>query len=213
MKEHPILFSAEMVRALLAGRKSVTRRMSRQWLKVKAGDRLWVRETHAIERDVMGDEPPFRDGRPIKTAEDTDEGHTWMQAHYRATDPTPSLMCNHEKCEGEPCTRPWKPSIHMPRWASRITLEALEDARVERLQHITEEDAEREGLTCLAVDPYEFDAEDKSYEAALARALGPGEFTAKFAFMRIWSTLHAKPGERWEDNPEVVRVGEFRRVA
>lgn len=173
MKEHPILFSAPMIQALLAGRKSVTRRLSKQWLKVKGGDKLWVRETFII-------------GYP------TGEPHHWScirpsdfqgdgRAFYRADgdDPKDGPQLN------------WKPSIHMPRWASRITLEAVEDARIERLQEITEDEAVREGAFSH-IDDYAPDRTEPE--------------TQLLGFRRLWRTLHTKHGERWEDNPEVVRI-------
>jgi hypothetical protein len=64
MKSHPILFSGEMVRALLAGRKTQTRRLSDSWMKVKAGDELWVRETWAS--------PEADKSRPGRVAYDAD---------------------------------------------------------------------------------------------------------------------------------------------
>ena len=169
MREHPILFSDPMIQALLDGRKSVTRRMSKRWLKVKAGDRLWVRETWA----------PFGDRAVI----------------FQATN------------IGYPVKR-WKPSIHMPRWASRILLECDEDARVEQLQDITEEDAQCEGV------------EEVTHSDGVGRCWRTygSEFishsaTARDSFASLWMTLHTKPGEQWGDNPEVVRVGSFRRIA
>ncbi len=95
----------------------------------------------------------------------------------------------------------------MHRTSSRIQLESLEDARSERLQDITEEDAEREGVNLYVpghgpVTPFEIGC-DPGY-------LMYGKY--RLGFEEIWSTLHTKPGERFEDNPEVVRVGAFRRV-
>lgn len=162
MKEHPILFSAEMIHALLAGRKSVTRRISPSWLKVKNGDHLWVRE-HLRRPD--GDPWLYAaDNQPVMVAKATETAMVaW--AHHKEQD--------------------YCPSIHMPRWASRITLEALEDARMERLWDISDEDARREGMeSCTPADQ----------------------------FRALWDTLHTDPGERWEDNPSVIRVGEFRRA-
>ena len=126
MKERPILFSGEMVRAILDGRKAQTRRTVKGSIVVgdpycppcpygAQGCRLWVRETFAYTDQHINYEPG------------------WV---YRATDPDWSEM------EGFK----WKPSIFMPRAASRITLE-VERISVERLQDITEEDARAEGVT------------------------------------------------------------------
>ena len=160
MREYPILFSGPMIRAILADRKNVTRRLSSQWLKVKAGDRLWVRETFA----------PIGEHAVIHQA--TNIGYSVAR---------------------------WKPSIHMPRWASRILLECEEDARAESLQDITEEDAQREGV-------------DKSRCGIAGYAMEP-VYSYRTGFVRIWSTLHTKPGETWLENPTVIRVGAFRRIA
>ena len=87
----------------------------------------------------------------------------------------------------------------MPRWASRIQLECLEDAREQRLQDITEEEARLEGV--LLCNPER------------APWVTGGKFTSHLAaFNDLWSTLHTKPGERWSDNPTVIRLV-FRRIA
>lgn len=132
MKERPILFSAPMVRAILEGRKTMTRRVIKpqrsEWALVEGcqekilscpygqvGDRLWVKET--FRTDAYIDE----------------------RVEYRAT---PTVEAQVESYDPMP---KWKPSIFMPRKHSRITLE-ITGIRVERLKDITEEDAIREGI-------------------------------------------------------------------
>jgi len=165
--EYGILFSAPMVRAILAGRKSVTRRMSKQWLKRKCGDVLWVRETWGII-NAWPDDVQYqyiRNGGPWRPNE----------MAYRADEP-----------QGDYC---WRSSLHMPRWASRITLEVTEDAREEQLQDITEEEAMREGF----------------YQAVHESEHGVGQDVIGW-FAGMWRSLHDKPGECWDDNPTVVRI-------
>lgn len=128
MIDRPILFSAPMVQALLAGRKTQTRRLAwgeiahrvsgisirrpSIWQKVKPGDRLWVRETHYVES------AGYKDG-------------SGKRILYRATDPDAPAA--------------WTPAIHMYRFASRITL-VVTATMIEGLQDITEVDAMREGM-------------------------------------------------------------------
>lgn len=166
MNERPILFSGEMVRAILEGRKTQTRRIVKNQpilgvngytLKViqeeafekygKPGDRLWVRETWSVNWhskdwesgvvDDWGNVAPSRI-KKIKTAEELLSHETLI---YRADE---KFM--NESIEDRGFK--WHPSIHMPRWASRITLE-ITDIRVEQLQDISEEDAVAEGIDQL----------------------------------------------------------------
>lgn len=154
MKEKPIIFSTEMVKAILQGRKTMTRRIVKPQPTIiidarkspnvafalsaefeingsrtiicpygQIGDRLWVRETFAA---VM---PPMGPG---------DDLPDWCNYRYKAD---PILW-------DEPVDWKWKPSIHMPRLASRITLE-ITDIKVERLQDITEKDAIKEGIKII----------------------------------------------------------------
>ncbi len=172
VKDHPILFSGPMVLALLEGRKTRTRRLSKRWLKVKAGDFLWVRETLTRSGGMVQYVADFSPTTRIWPSD-------WKQ------DP--------------------RPSIHMPREFSRIALEATEDARLERLQDITKEEALAEGISVLPLQ----DVSDPSawYQSA------PGvhqERTAVASFGCLWNSLHTKP-ERWCDNPELVRLA-FRRL-
>ncbi len=155
-KERPILFSAPMVRAILDGRKTVTRRPVKVQPRSRAdigsygkgqpfirnpdvtkrntecpfgkpGERLWVRETCLIN-----------DYRETNVPE---EERAETEIVYRA-DPLPCW-------EGEESEIRWRPSIHMPRWACRILLE-ITDVRVERLQDISEDQAKAEG--CFFTD-------------------------------------------------------------
>lgn len=170
MKERPVIFNGEMVRAILDGRKTQTRRVIanvgsdnciplQKPTKTKdgifthvmdapghglcpfgqVGDRLWVRETWA---DVNHDGHPaiaYRAddglrfiGEDDGEVEDPNLEKYWFAQWYA------DLISD---VEGN-----WRPSIHMPRWASRITLE-ITAMRVERLQDISEEDAIAEGGT------------------------------------------------------------------
>lgn len=191
MTERPILFNGEMVRAILDGRKTQTRRMVKfafpppnmphpdMYLGVgcplgQAGDRLWVRETFVQGWDIE----PVTD-RLMQFDDDGNElpKKTW----YRATDSDIYWSDN----DGWETNTPWKPSIHMPRSASRITLE-ITDVRIERLQSISEADAKAEG-----VEPA---------ECCLAHYHG---------FSKLWQNVYGS--ESWEANPWVWVI-EFRRI-
>ena len=218
MTDRPILFKAEMVRALLDGRKTQTRRVLKlhpsidnksftvfppeeiieltpgefragvcHYLSTGAlsgpykigytvGDRIWARETFVVESNFnidsnTGYPRPFNDGRPAKyTNYHHDGGSYWEQCHYRATDEKPEL--SYDDVDGPHCR--WKPSIFMPRWASRITL-IVTDVRAERVQDISEADAKAEG----------------------------GQ---KLAFAGLWERINAKRGYGWEANPWVTPI-------
>lgn len=236
MKERPILFSAEMVRAILGGRKTQTRRVvspppPKDWSPMPKlesntgrqcdaehcgawshegdadtdirhcpygtpGDRLWVRETFVVESNFNLDSeanypPPFNDGRPIKRESDPEWGNYWKQCHYRATDELPDLIDpNTDKQCG------WKPSLYMPRWASRLTLEIVK-VRVERVQDISGRDVWAEGVDNGASNP----------------AMGVRwENMQRMTFEKLWDSINAKRGFGWNTNPWVWVI-EFRRIA
>lgn len=178
MKERPIIFSTEMVRAILNDRKTQTRRVIKpqplslnpylrgnasieidigqkhkpQWIKCpygQPGDRLWVRESWHIDED----DP--------------------QNPYYKAEEKHPEIFPK------------WNSPIHMPRWASRITLE-ITKVRVERLQEISEYNALKEGCQSELM------------------------FSARTNFIGLWNSLHKKE-YRWEDNPWVWVVS-FKRV-
>lgn len=166
MKERPVIFNGEMVRAILDGRKTQTRRAlnwKRQpytemaerddgslwpwaedgerggdiWFPCpfgEVGDRLWVREAY------QG--PLFNFDQMETYLEDTSKFERPEFCEYRADGGrTPEYYDADDNLR-----HGWKPSIHMPRWASRITLE-ITGVRVERLQDISEADAIAEGGT------------------------------------------------------------------
>lgn len=163
------------------------------------GDQLYVRETFCIETNYeTGSKfaPPFTDGRPVNWVDDEDfSGRYWQQCHYLATDPTPELNIG----EDPPGVR-WSPSVHMPRWASRITLEVT-DVRVERVQDISDGDCCDEGLAAIN---YYVDGGSPEYEAAEHAQLGglsiPEGSCERHWFHCLWDRCN-KPGFKWADNP------------
>lgn len=191
MRERPILFSGPMVRAIIEGRKTVTRRVVKPQPDFlgsmtapntpfktlgaglhgqivcpygQPGDRLWVRETFA----VYGDEK-------------------MAAIHYRADRP------HHVGQKG----MGYKPSIHMPRWACRILLE-ITAVRVERLQEISEAQARAEGVQQDS-DGW-FDYQAPSTQCCTS---------AVESFRTLWSSINGT--ESWTANPWVWVV-EFKRV-
>lgn len=245
MRELPILFIAPMIRAILDGRKTVTRRVVKPqpparngivnaaycghpdvWLPTgnicddtpkrwtcpygRPGDRLWVRETHALEHDVEGGEPTHADGRPILRRPDDDVDGIlplWTQPHYRATDPAPDLCCDREgcaQCRDHDMGPHWRPAIHMPRWASRITLEVTA-VRVEWLQDISYEQALAEGAMNAAqtIDHFQPGGEETGDETARRLRWPQRDFEL------IWESINGAGS--WAANPHVWVV-EFRRV-
>jgi hypothetical protein len=219
MKERPILFSGPMVRAILDGKKTQTRRIlkgsteckgpynpaymeahkgDKGWRDIcphgKVGDRLWVRETHMIESNFNIDSnegypPPFKDGRPINWVTDHQYGDYWEQCHYAASDEKPEL------CRDDDGLLGWRPSIHMPRWASRITLEVT-DVRVQRLRDISHDDAIAEGFGSHLSVP-----DDKAPH---------GRTWGRLGFSQLWDSINGKT-HPWESNPWVWALT-FKRI-
>lgn len=201
MADYGILFSAPMVRALLDGRKTQTRRLASSPLaKRKKGDRLWVRETWQAGMGCDGPQITYR------ATPDYFDLPYWDGPDYGAG---PSF--NYDHCPGSDFSEnladvisgdgPWRPSIFMPRWASRILLEIV-DVRFQRLCEITREDAISEGLKL-----------HKTYQGARGPIeawcvdhpqKGVGHPVEIFA--GLWDELHAKSGERWRDNPQIVAL-------
>ena len=217
MRERPIIFSGPMVRAILDGLKSQTRRIIKLeefqesttpgydyafrkrgcWQDVRlkdmlapprgnypfrcpygvVGNHLWVRESYCYEMvegryvyNEYGNPHTFyrADGIDIASV-DEDGFQKWRKDGMEAS--------------------PWIPSIHMPRWASRITLE-ITDIRPQRLQEISEEDAKAEGIDY-----------DPSAPAALSH---------RTSFAHLWDSINSKRSP-WNENPWVWVI-DFKRI-
>lgn len=236
MKEHGILFTAPMVRAILAGTKTQTRRIAKApkgWVLdgalhidfgvsvlkcsrnvgdeseteiekklVRAphgpvGRRLWVRET-------VGVLPEYPDAL---TMPEYEGGHDPHRLLYRADEPR--KLVGHYGIDWS--KRRWRPAIHMPRWASRITLEVTR-VRLERVQSITEDDARAEGVVGEPCDHVRQSCEDIG-------CCGP---TARGMYGALWDEINGKPklsrggkakstAYPWASNPWVWAY-DFKRV-
>lgn len=224
MKERPILFSGPMVRAILEGRKTQTRRVLKpqppamtrdvrtfhhpdprthfwafdgasllDWVQPcpygEVGDRLYVRETWQHSNHPFGPYEP--------------DCCVFYRADYLDDPLGPDLELSRDGIR-----RQWRPSIHMPRAASRITLEVT-GVRVERLNSISEADAIAEGVDRLA--PYSIYW--RNYET---HTLGPNcdDYTcldARESYRSLWGSLNAERGCGWDTSPWVWVV-QFKRI-
>lgn len=237
MKERPILFSAPMVRAILEGRKTQTRRLVKH--------KHLTEETHARALQV-GCRKAIDELSELPCPYGAVGDRLWVQESWAAgccESPTeitcaPSAMnpretalyyaaCNYPQTQFK-----WRPSIHMPRWASRITLEVI-GVRVERLQEISEIDAIAEGIEkncsaarwidgrwmippnngCPRQSRYGCDLCSDEWMNYLDDEYGDPCLSAKEAFESLWDSINAARNEAyaWKANPWVWVV-EFRKL-
>lgn len=221
MKNRPILFSAPMIRAILDDAKTQTRRIVKAKLAAELTDEGWPNVPPLAIASVMESCPYGQPGERLWVRE------TWTappgsvkydEVLYRA-DLTDEQMAEERVLMGlagsmaavaSDRPMPWRPSIHMPRWASRIDLEVT-GVRVERLQNITEQDARAEGIQVPVTD---VDAPPGKVHVLIdastpykPRKLGH-EFRAEFAC--AWERINGNRAP-WASNPWVWVV-EFRRV-
>jgi len=181
MVDRPIIFSGPMVRALLEGRKTQTRRIIKPqpdqecvpppgWppVRIAVGDSLWVRENW----------------RPVHSG-DPSRGARYM-ADLSGPDQTK-----------------WKPSIHMPRWASRLTL-VVTGVKVERLQDISEEDAIAEGIEDVTGEVASSDKSLRFWKRYRDGGWNSYVDSPIGSYASLWTEING-PGS-WEANPWVVAV-------
>ncbi len=184
----PILFSTTMVRALIDGQKTQTRRPAASELaKAMPGDRLWVHETWHVR---------FRDQEPDKPTRDYHDTPRDQRAERLAEDVHFYEQEMRKRCNRRFMPSRWIPSIHMYRWASRLTL-IVEALRFCRLQEISAAEAIAGGTGVKEVPNPQARHQPSADEVAGAP---PSQFGSH------WDSLHRKPGHRLVDNPEVVSL-------
>lgn len=205
MRVLPILFNTEMVRAILDGRKTCTRRLIRKHIENKYLEYdEWVRavappgSTYLREKELYEQYPPYQPGDILYVRE------TWCGLPVNEAGHMRGHTIFYYKADGE--LRPkgwrgtWHPSIHMPKEAARIWLRVT-NVRVERLQEITENGAKTEG----AIDNRGFiHSPENEYDRI---------HTAREHFIEIWnSTIKKSDLDRygWDANPYVFVI-EFER--
>lgn len=217
MSSRPILFKDEMIRAILDGRKTQTRRVvklpkNHVWGSFfdgqicpendlsslgypvdelrcpygQTGDRLWVRETWQgplVDDDIEERPVDLESPKYCAYAADGSKAPEFMDAD-------------------DNLQRRWRPSIHMPRWASRIMLE-ITGVRVERLRDISYQDAQAEGVQTETADPwfYHIPTERNVYDFAADEPQG--------SFHKLWESINGPSS--WNENPWVWVI-KFKRV-
>jgi hypothetical protein len=208
MSEKPIIFSTEMVRAILDGRKSQTRRVIKPQPERKAPDwkdskmLAWVYKdkTYWCDGETMTAMSvdmyaPYQPGDVLWVRESFQprlaEGVEWQDSDYETGDgynvsyvATDGIL-ELETPDGD-MTYKVTPSIHMPRWAARLFLR-VKSVRAERLQDISLNDCMAEGIK------------------------GSDTLTPYGCFVELWNKLNAKRGYEWAGNPWVWVI-EFERI-
>lgn len=200
-RERPILFNDQMVRAILDGRKTVTRRvMKPQPMPSKSGGHNWPCKVHQsmlhVERELQNGDGCWCGLAEAACPYGQPGDRLWVREAWACTlvaqAPGEEWVVYREGDNRTDYGGPWKPSIHMPRWASRILLE-ITAVRVERLQDISNDQAIAEGIDTHPMGFY-----------------GNGCITAGGAFLELWESINGDG--RWADNPWVWVI-EFKRVA
>lgn len=228
MKERPIIMQAESVRAILDGRKTQMRRVVKpQPDGVSSDGRPFVYKTVSVVRDHAIEHVGGPDGKPesryvdiVKCPYGAIGDRLWVREkigiQLTPCDAYPNGLVEYaaDYHNGvdfihEGGGSAWTPSIHMPRWSSRITLE-ITGVRVERVQDISEDDAKAEGA-----EPW-FRAGDGAKEISNGTEYSienvpEDKRLYRIGFEYLWNSINAKRGYGWNSNP-FVWVIEFKRV-
>lgn len=209
MKERPIIFSGDSVRAIIDGRKTQTRRPIKDvprdahtFCRVSDGWVIWCGGRSCgdqAEYDRFTAES-YPEGGGIRCPYGQPGDRLWVRETWAAHD-TRALRRRyvHYRADDESAYEtdgPWISPIHMPRWASRLLLEVT-DVRVQQLQEISEQDAQAEG-----VEPF------RTIGSARDKQWYPEGFRANFKLE--WDQLNSKVAT-WSSNPWVWAIS-FRRV-
>lgn len=226
MIERGIIFNGEMVRAILDGRKTQTRRPVKfpvhdknlgcelagnelagelsagNYLNSAFGkpdDRIWVRETWGVVSHELDEDAriqPWTPDRPATAIHEMPFGNGYYSGHaIYAADGDFTWGDDDGYEDSRSC---WKPSIHMPKAASRILLE-ITDVRMERLNAISERDAQAEGVAKLRGGFWQH------YQPGWTQH----QLSARGSFVTLWKSIYGK--ESWNSNPWVWVI-EFKRV-
>ena len=189
VREKPILFSGSMVKALLDGRKTMTRRV----VKPQPPDRFrvgWVEGDAAFwSEKAVGDFPMWEKFVTCPYGQPGDR--LWVRETWADDTRGDFLYRADPFFDGAEIAWKWKPSILMPRRASRITLE-ITDVRVEQLNDISESDARREGVEPIEIQPDAIDEREA--------------FSFTHGFIELWDSINASRGYGWDANPYVWAI-------
>lgn len=218
MKERPILFSGPMVRAILEGRKTQTRRVVKpqppsKFPFAQDGTLGGITAFWWTDKDIDLDDiawwPGYDDQDAVKCPYGSPGDRLWVRETWchigSHTGPHTGVRTIEDvryKADGDGYV--WRPSIFMPRWASRITLEIV-SVRVERLQDISEEDAETEGYER---ETFYRELDKLSIARKLNRLTGVERMPAQSWFIDLWESINGAGS--WEANPWVWVI-EFKR--
>ncbi|MGF7152580.1 hypothetical protein [Novosphingobium gossypii] len=226
MADKGIIFSAAMVRALLDGRKTQTRRLcawannpnspplsrivpldhAPGWFGDEEGEvcfsagyapgqRLYVREAWTLRGQ-------FTDVVEVGYRASENRGHTEYVEQWPVAVAVPGKAKPGRPAPKWPEWPKYGPSIHMPRWASRMWL-AVTEVRVQRLQECSEADAIAEGIegfACIGGQAW------RDYGGGSGFNKTDPASPATRSYHTLWNSLHTAEDERWEDNPWVVAV-------
>jgi len=242
MKERPILFTPENIRAILEGRKVQTRRVITPQPKftetcgfswkgrvygksISGGDfetmRLFGHATsrYGIPGDRLWVREGWRTGKKLDDKNATEIAAMCKDAGYEPGAPIRYRLDGKVRLWGERDHLDFgewgrnRSSRFMPKWAARLWLE-VKEVKVERVQDISEFDAKAEGCCPSPItlqDIADVEISDASpVVKEMARILGPGQFTAKYAYRELWDSINGKK-HPWSQNPWVWVIG-FRRL-
>lgn len=181
MADRPILFQGAMVRAQIRGDKTNTRRV----LKPQPEDFMSLSAIHGGVAIFRNDAHGLRQDIPLRYAIGD---RLWVRESWCPADGGAAYMADHP---GDPRGLGWKPSIHMPRWASRMTL-VVDGVKVERVQDISEADAVAEGC---GVPNTRLDSVYSRWDS-----------DPRDEFCNLWDGINAKRGLGWDANPWVCAL-------